>query len=112
VFGFDAFASPLLPLPGLAQFKAGEGVPVRFSLGGDFGHDVLAGPPRSREISCTEPDVGPWGVETTGRLSYNASRDRYTWLWSSDESWAGTCRQLVVTLADFTEHHANVMFRK
>lgn len=111
VFGFDGFFSPLAPLPALMEFKAGHGVPVKFSLGGDFGLDVLAGPPRSREISCESPDLGPWGVETTGRLSFNASQARYTWLWETDPSLAGTCRQLVVTLADFTEHYANVQFR-
>ena len=53
-------------------------------------------------------------AETPGAtgLKYNAELDRYTLLWKTDKAWEGTCRQLVVRLADGTDHSALFDFRK
>ncbi len=40
-------------------------------------------------------------------LSYDASSDQYTYVWKTDSSWAGTCRQLVIQLNDGTVHRAS-----
>jgi len=113
VYDFDGFANPLLPLPQTASFKAGDGVPVRFSLAGNQGLSVVADwPPVSREVPCDDASAGPWGTATDGTLSYNPSQDRYTYLWKTDKAWAGSCRQLAVVLNDGTYHHANVRFSK
>ncbi len=45
-------------------------------------------------------------------LAYDPVTDRYTYPWLTQRSWAGTCRQLVVTLADGTYHGANIRFTK
>jgi hypothetical protein len=113
VYDFDGFAKPLEPFPQAAPFKAGETVPVRFSLRGDQGPNVLLDwAPVSREVPCADPAAGPWGTATSGTLSYRATQDRYTYSWKTDRAWAGTCRQLVVVLADGTYHHANVRLTK
>jgi hypothetical protein len=36
---------------------------------------------------------------------------RYRYSWSTPKSWAGTCRQLIVTLTDGTVHRSNVRFK-
>jgi hypothetical protein len=46
-----------------------------------------------------------------GSLSYKAAVDRYVFLWKTDPTWAGSCRELVVALADGTSRRANVRFR-
>jgi TolB protein len=113
VYDFGGFVNPLRPFPEPAQFKAGESVPVRFSLAGDQGLSVLMDwAPVSREIACDDTAAGPWGTQTSGALAYNASQGRYTYLWQTDKAWAGTCRQLVVVLNDGTYHHANVRLTK
>jgi Tol biopolymer transport system component len=111
VYDFGGFTNPLAPFPQAASFKAGDAIPVRFSLGGDQGLGVLMDwAPVSRNVPCGDAPTGPWGTATTGTLSYRA--DRYTYLWKTEKAWAGTCRQLNVVLADGTYHHANVRFPK
>jgi hypothetical protein len=88
---------------------------VKFSLGGDQGRDIFAdGSPTSQQINCdsTEP-VDP--VEETvtagsSNLSYDATTDTY--VWKTNKGWKGTCRELVITLNDGTEHVANFKFVK
>jgi hypothetical protein len=45
-------------------------------------------------------------------LSYDATTQQYTYVWKTDKAWAGTCRQLLVRLADGTEHRANFKLAK
>jgi hypothetical protein len=113
VYDWSGFVSPLENPPAVNTFKAGHGVPVRFSLGGNHGLSVVMDwAPISRQIPCGSTELGPWGTQTTGSLSYNESLGRYTYLWQTDRSWAGTCRQFMVALTDRTHHFANFRFTK
>jgi WD40 repeat protein len=113
VYNWSGFASPLENPPAVNVFKAGHGVPVRFSLGGDHGLAVVMDwAPISHQIPCDSTELGPWGTQTTGSLSYNESLGRYTYLWQTERAWAGTCRQLMVALDDRTYHFANLRFTK
>jgi hypothetical protein len=88
--------------------KAGAAVPLKFSLHGDQGSDIFsAGSPGW--IPCGALD-GPTPAD--GSLSYNASADRYIYLATTSKSWAGTCRDLVVTLRDGATHRARFSFTK
>ncbi len=78
------------------------------SLHGDQGSDVLA-PGSPGWIPCGALDGS---TPATGSLSYNASADRYTYLAATSKAWAGTCRDLVVTLRDGTAHRASFSFTK
>ena len=109
VYDFGGFYAPLLPYPAAASAKAGDDVPVKFSLGGDQGLDVFARPPAWRP--CGTPATGDSSA-AAGTLSYNAGAGRYVFFWSTDRAWAGTCRQLILTLRDRTVHLANVQFGK
>jgi hypothetical protein len=40
-------------------------------------------------------------------LSYDPTTDQYIYVWKTEKAWAGTCRQLVVKLADGTSQKAN-----
>lgn len=108
VYDFAGFASPAADFPTAAPVKAGEGVPLKFSLHGDRGMDIFkAGSPGWAPCGAFD---GPSRAD--GSLSYNASSDRYTFLATSSKSWAGSCRDLTVTLRDGSTHRARFSFTK
>jgi hypothetical protein len=43
-------------------------------------------------------------------LSYDWSSALYTYVWKTNSTWAGTCRQLNLRLADGTDHVALFKF--
>jgi hypothetical protein len=98
------------------SIKAGSAVPVRFSLAGDQGLDILAdGYPTSRSASCTTAAITDPIEQTVtagnSSLSYDAASDTYTYVWKTDKGWAGTCRVLTVQLDDGTQHLAYFQFK-
>jgi hypothetical protein len=108
VYDFAGFASPAAPYPTATSVKAGEAIPLKFSLHGDQGTDIFAaGSPGW--MPCGALD-GP--TAAAGSLSYNASADRYTFLAATAKAWAGSCRDLVATFRDGTTHRARFTFTK
>jgi alpha-tubulin suppressor-like RCC1 family protein len=79
--------------------KAGAGVPVVFSLPGDYGLGIFtAGTPTSREVLCDTLSGPSDPVETVtanpAGLTYAPATDTYTYTWKTQKNWAGTCREL------------------
>ncbi len=113
---FSGFFSPVDNLPAFNSVKAGAAIPVKFSLNGDQGLDIFAaGYPRSQKINC-DTSAPLDAIEETvtagaSSLSYDPVADRYVYVWKTDKAWAGTCRQLIVRLADLTDHEASFKFR-
>jgi hypothetical protein len=116
VYDFSGFFAPVDALPTLNSVKAGSAVPVKFSLAGDQGLNVMfAGYPASTTVACGTTAVD--SIEQTAAagsssLSYDAFTDRYNYVWKTDKAWAGTCRTLTVKLADGTLHQANFKLTK
>jgi predicted extracellular nuclease len=115
-YNFAGFFQPMENLPTLNAVKAGAGVPVMFSLGGDKGLNIFAaGYPVSAQIVCdtADPmdDIKPTDAVGSSSLSYSADSDRYNYVWKTEKAWAGTCRQLTVMLVDGTVHQANFQFK-
>src|SRR5207249_3221972 len=54
------------------------------------------------------------GTLTAGgsSLSYDPAADLYTYVWKTDKTWAGSCRELAVTLSDNTVHKASFKLTK
>jgi YVTN family beta-propeller protein len=116
VYNFTGFFQPVDNLPILNSVKAGQAVPVKFSLGGNQGLNIFeAGYPKSQQIACdsTSPVDGIEETVTAGSssLSYDSSTGTYTYVWKTEKIWANTCRQLVVKLNDGTFHRANFKFK-
>ena len=105
-YPFAGFYSPLVAKPATATLRAGDTVPVKFSLEGDRGLDVLA---RAGWHPCfvTSGDSST----ALGGLSYSPGPDRYTFMWQTDKGWAGSCREVFLVLRDGTSHAAFVTFR-
>jgi hypothetical protein len=115
-YSFSGFYAPVDNMPIVNSVKAGAAVPVKFSLGGDQGLNILAaGYPRSQVIACTltEPvDAIEETVAAGGSsLTYDPVTDRYSYVWKTDKAWASQCRQLVVMLNDGMAHRANFKFK-
>ena len=109
VYRFRGFDSPVSSTGVLDGAKAGEPVPLRFSLGGNRGTTVVT-VVTWQQVSCS--DGTPTGQTTTGTgsLGYAASADRYLESAPTDKSWKGTCRLVTIQLDDTTTHQALVRF--
>jgi probable HAF family extracellular repeat protein len=121
VYDFDGFFNPVNNPDVLNRARAGSAIPVKFSLGGDQGLDIFAGPdegssvPRSGSIPCGSTDpvdaVEQTVTANSSGLTYDPATDLYTYVWKIQKNWTG-CRQLVVKLADGREYRANFEFTK
>ena len=91
-YPFAGFQAPIDDT-GVNVVKAGSTVPVKFSLGQDFGLDILTG----------------GDADAAGTLAWQGGR--YRFLWRTDPAWAGTVRTLHLALADGSDHTARFRFR-
>ncbi len=99
------------------RVKAGQAIPVKFSLGANYGLDILTpGFPREQAAACDTGAVTgtPRQVHMPGdsTLSYDVTTNTYTLVWKTDRAWTNTCRQLVLGLKDGSEHTASFKFTK
>lgn len=116
IFNWAGFFQPIDNLPVLNSVKAGQAIPVKFSLGGNQGLAIFAPAyPRSQRIACdtyaSESLVEETLTAGSSSLSYSAGDDQYKYVWKTDKAWTGTCRQLIVKLIDGTTHYANFRFK-
>jgi Tol biopolymer transport system component len=115
-YPFNGFFAPVDNEPVINVAKAGSAIPVIFSLGGNQGLNIFAsGYPKSQTIACdsTAPADGIDSTLTAGgsSLSYDSSSGRYTYVWKTDKSWAGTCRAFVLKTVDGVTHRADFKFK-
>jgi hypothetical protein len=141
VWPFKGFAftwllgSPFDAKPGAyGEAKAGDDIPVFFTLGGNYGLNVLAaGSPASASINCANL-TKPWYLakkksklakaakkkrklahgtqKEFGSLSYVRLLGVYTFEWNTNKDWKNTCRMLSVSLDDGTTHTALFKLKK
>ena len=114
IYNFSGFFSPVANAPVLNSVNAGRAIPVKFSLAGDQGLNIFAaGNPYTVSLNCSTNDPGVDVSETlsAGGSSLSYSGGQYIYVWKTESSWAGTCRQLVITLNDGTVHIANFKFK-
>jgi hypothetical protein len=119
IYDFDGFFQPIENRDAtshlvLNRVQAGQAIPLKFRLGGDYGLDVFeAGYPKSETIACnSSAEVN--GVDETvnagaSSLSYSAATGTYTYVWKTEKAWTDSCRQLVVKFDDGTTARANFM---
>jgi hypothetical protein len=115
IYNFTGFFSPVSNPPTINVVNAGKAVPVKFSLGADFGLGILAtGYPVSQQITCptgSTSNVSPTVNASTSSLNFNATTNQYIYVWKTDSTWSGTCRQFNLTLIDGTSHIALFQFK-
>ena len=108
-FAFRGFAPPVANLPATNVVKAGSAVPIKFSLGGNNGLNVIVGGSLSSlRHSCTSTEASaplePTSAAGASGLSYDSFSDTYTYVWKTSRDWSGTCRTLVLALVDGSQH--------
>jgi len=117
LFNFSGFFPPIDNLPTLNVVNAGSAVPVKFSLGANQGSNIFASgyPGVSGPIACDSMGQENVVTETVtaggSSLTYDPTADKYVYTWKTSQTWAGTCRQLVIRLTDGSFHVASFKFR-
>jgi hypothetical protein len=115
IFNFTGFLAPVRNPPIINEMNAGRSVPLTFSLGGNQGLAVLAaGYPQSRQIQCAtlNPVDSVEGTTTAANsFTYDPATDTYTYVWKTEKSWTGTCRQVSVQFIDGQTYLLNFSFR-
>ncbi len=106
-YAFNGFFAPVNNLPVVNTVRAGQTVPVKFSLSGNFGLGVLQGGiATSVSIGCTSGVLDPVEVTVTNpgasQFTYDPVSDVYQFNWKTERAWAGSCRRLLVRLDDGT----------
>jgi hypothetical protein len=91
-------------------------VPVKFSLGGDFGLNIIAsGYPKATLTPCQVKEIDQ--IEQTvnagaSSLSYDPLTGQYIYVWKTDKKWAGSCRVLTLKFIDGAVKTALFQFTK
>lgn len=115
LYNFVGFFQPVDNLPTVNSVKAGQAIPVKFSLSGNHGLNIFAaGYPKIEFTSCTSSTVDE--IESTvtagnSSLSYDAGADQYNYVWKTNKAWAGKCGTLIVKFNDGTTRTALFKFR-
>ncbi len=115
LYHFGGFLQPVDPVPTVNAVKAGSAVPVKFSLGGDFGLNVLTpGYPTTVRHACNSAVVDSIEstVSTNGPvLTYNSTSGLYQLTWKTDKAWTGECRTLIIKFQDGSVATAEFKFK-
>jgi hypothetical protein len=115
-YPFTGYQAPVANPPTVNQVNRGQAIPMQFSLGGNYGLNIIApGYPTATQISCTTgaPDNTATLTDTAGGsgLQFDSATGTYTYVWKTSKSWAGTCQQFDLRLNDGTDHTANFQFK-
>ncbi len=112
---FIGFFQPVDNAPVVNAVTAGQSVPVKFSLSGNKGLNIfVAGYPLSQINTCSSgipDDIEETVTAGASSLSYDATTDRYNYIWKTDKAWKGTCRKLVLKFNDGSTHEALFWFK-
>jgi hypothetical protein len=112
-FNFTGFFEPVNNGDVVNTVKAGSSIPVKFSLSGDQGLNILDGNPQIQFTNCGPEPLDAIETTTAGNssLTYDPVTDQYTYVWKTDKSWKGQCGTLVLYLIDGTQHTAKFQFK-
>ncbi|WP_170131147.1 PxKF domain-containing protein [Deinococcus yavapaiensis] len=102
-YAFNGFFQPVDMGGIFNKAKAGSAIPVKFTLGGDQGLEVLAGTPIIVGVACPSGTANVDLVEETVVASNSGLKwdgTQYVYVWKTDSRWAGQCLQLSVLLKD------------
>ena len=107
---FTGFFAPVGNMPSMNATKAGSAVPLKFTISGYDGSEVLkVGSPSSMPVQCTA-GAAEMGAASGNVGTLQRAGNSYTYVWKTNATWAGTCRKFVLTLTDGSTHKALFRF--
>jgi len=116
-YAFSGFFQPI-DTTVMNKGKAGSAIPVKFSLGGDKGLDILReGYPKVTKFSC-EASAATTPIDETvtsgvSGLQYDPETGRYTYVWKTSKSMATeACYRFELGLNDRSSHTFTVKFTR
>ncbi|MGD9562114.1 MAG: PxKF domain-containing protein [Pyrinomonadaceae bacterium] len=100
-YPFSGFGGRVYNPPATNFATAGNTLPISFGLGGNRGPNIFAaGSPSSQQANCiTGAPIGS-ASPASGTLYYFGGL--YYYYWTTNPSWAGTCRTFSMTFMDGT----------
>lgn len=115
IYPFSGFLAPVDNPPTVNMVHAGQAIPIKFSLGGNFGLGIIAaGYPTAQQVNCTSgaPVNTTTETDTAGNsgLQYDATTNTYTYVWKTAKASAGTCQVFTLGLNDGTTYTANFQY--
>jgi len=114
-FGFSGYHAPVDNPPVVNTVNAGRSIPVKFSLSGDLGLDVLFGTPMTAVVACGSggptDEVDSTSSAGASGLTYDPATGEYTYVWNTQKAWAGQCRTFTATFDDGAYRSADFQFR-
>jgi hypothetical protein len=119
IYNWTGFFQPVENLPTWNLAKAGQSIPVKFSLGGNQGLNILSsGYPKVTQIQCPAGNVPADPIENyatstaNNGLVYDATANQYNYVWKTEKGWAGKCFIFQLGLNDGTTHNFYVEFTR
>ncbi|TYL53617.1 PxKF domain-containing protein [Agromyces mariniharenae] len=117
IYDFDGFFRPVDMGGVVNSVKAGSAVPMKFSLGGDQGLDIIAaGYPKVTFTTCstgaTVDEIESTVTAGGSSLTYDPVAGQYVYVWKTDKSWAGKCGTFALKLDDGQTRTALFKFLK
>jgi hypothetical protein len=124
IYKFDGFRQPVDnpgtgATPVFNSAKAGQSIPIKFSLFGNQGLGIIAaGYPKVTSVACPNSTATVDAIEeyatTTANngLTYDATADQYNYVWKTQSTYANKCFKFDMTLIDGTPHVAYFRFLK
>ena len=101
-YPFGGFAR-VAQRPTINRMQAGKTVEIAFTLGGNYGTDVLATAPTfgvmQRDPNAVVQDVATTNASVSS-LRYDQARSEYVYTWKTSETFAGQRRTFLLTFND------------
>jgi len=115
-YNFAGYRQPVDNNNVLNTAKAGSAIPMKFSLFGNQGLNIIAaGYPKVTAVACatgTTSDAIEELATTNSGLTYDATADQYNYVWKTQSTYAGKCFKFDMVLTDGTSHTALFKFTK
>ena len=115
-YNFTGFFAPVDMNNVCNVVKAGQAIPIKFSLHGNQGLNIIAaGYPKVTAGTCSGVPLDT--VEETvtagnSSLNYDSGADQYIYVWKTDKAWAGKAMRFTIMLVDGTTQYARFTFTK
>lgn len=118
MYTFSGFYPPVDNLPTINIAKAGQAIPIRWSLKktdgsfvSDLGMVVSYGYGTVTCGSGTTDTIEEYSDAGLTSLRYDTSANQFVLTSKTNKTWAGSCKTFTLTLSDGTKHQASFQFK-